>query len=99
MPILDTHRIKTTFWRIAIFYVGGCAFLLKYLADCPGLMSRGFSVFVAGLLVPATSPELLNSSKTKASAAASPFVVAVQMAGIKVLPSSRPDFSWPATLF
>jgi yeast amino acid transporter len=39
------------------------------------------------MVVPADSPLLLNATKAKTSAAASPFVVAIQAAGIKTLPS------------
>lgn len=39
------------------------------------------------MIVPSDSPLLLNANKAKTSAAASPFVVAIQEAGIKTLPS------------
>ncbi|KAL8291302.1 hypothetical protein RQP46_002280 [Phenoliferia psychrophenolica] len=44
------------------------------------------SVFVIGLIVPATDPRLLAANKKSTSAAASPFVVAASVAGVKVLP-------------
>ena len=45
------------------------------------------TVFLLGLLVPYDSPELLFANTKGKTAAASPFVVAVQLAGIKTLPS------------
>ncbi|KAF7563668.1 hypothetical protein G7046_g490 [Stylonectria norvegica] len=45
------------------------------------------AIFLLGLLVPYNSPELLFANKQGKTAAASPFVVAVQLAGIKTLPS------------
>ncbi|GAA5913819.1 uncharacterized protein JCM6883_004006 [Sporobolomyces salmoneus] len=44
------------------------------------------SIFVVGLLVKATDPELLAATKKSTSAAASPFVLAIQRANIKILP-------------
>jgi amino acid transporter len=44
------------------------------------------SIFVVGLLVKATDPELIASTKASTSAAASPFVLAIQRANISVLP-------------
>ncbi|SDA01462.1 BZ3500_MvSof-1268-A1-R1_Chr10-1g02690 [Microbotryum saponariae] len=44
------------------------------------------SIFVVGLIVSANDPDLLTANKRRTSAAASPFVVAIQRAGIKVLP-------------
>ncbi|PWN48032.1 hypothetical protein IE53DRAFT_320134 [Violaceomyces palustris] len=46
-----------------------------------------FSVFMVGLVVPSDHPLLLSATKSKTSATASPFVVAVKIAGIEVLPS------------
>ncbi|KAK0560874.1 amino acid transporter [Tilletia horrida] len=43
-------------------------------------------VFVLGLIVPADDPRLLGANGRKANAAASPFVVAIQIAQIRVLP-------------
>ncbi|KAL7412814.1 putative amino acid transporter [Mrakia frigida] len=43
------------------------------------------SIFVVGLIVPSNSPRLLNNSGSDASA--SPFVIAIEEAGIKALPS------------
>jgi yeast amino acid transporter len=43
------------------------------------------SVFFLGMVVPFNSRELIFASKSKTSAAASPFVVAVQLAGINGL--------------
>lgn len=40
-----------------------------------------------GLIVPASSPALLDANRRSTSAAASPFVVAISIAGIKILPS------------
>jgi len=57
--------IRRTFWRIAVFYIGG--------------------VFVIGLIVPRTNNDLFVANKSKVGAAASPFVVATTLAGIKVL--------------
>ncbi|KAK5732159.1 amino acid transporter [Elasticomyces elasticus] len=45
-----------------------------------------FSVFLLGMNVAYNDPILLNATKQKNSAAASPFVVAIQIAGIKTLP-------------
>ncbi|KAL8277072.1 hypothetical protein RQP46_010500 [Phenoliferia psychrophenolica] len=56
--------IKSVFWRIIFFYIGG--------------------VFVIGLTVPYTNELLLSDSGT---ATASPFVIAIQAAGIHGLPS------------
>jgi len=44
------------------------------------------SVFFLGMLVPYDSPELAFASKARTGAAASPFVVAIKLAGIKALP-------------
>ncbi|PWN47070.1 hypothetical protein IE53DRAFT_382405 [Violaceomyces palustris] len=44
-------------------------------------------VFLVGLVVPSDNPLLLSANKKGTSAAASPFVVAINIAGIKVLPS------------
>ncbi|KAI7624622.1 dicarboxylic amino acid permease [Hortaea werneckii] len=44
------------------------------------------SVFLVGMLVPYDSDRLAWATKQSSSAAASPFVVAIQLAGIKVLP-------------
>jgi len=44
------------------------------------------SVFFLGMLVPYDSPELAFAVKTTAKASASPFVVAIRLAGIKHLP-------------
>ncbi|SCV73881.1 BQ2448_6311 [Microbotryum intermedium] len=44
------------------------------------------SIFVVGLIVSANDPDLLSATKRRTSAAASPFVVAIQRAGIKTLP-------------
>ncbi|POY70900.1 hypothetical protein BMF94_6078 [Rhodotorula taiwanensis] len=44
------------------------------------------SIFVVGLLVKATDPALLATTKKATSAAASPFVLAIERAQIKVLP-------------
>lgn len=62
------RAIRSTFLRIAIFYVGLC--------------------FLVGLNVPSDSPLLLGSTKSsvKGTASASPFVVAIRIAEIKVLP-------------
>ncbi|KAL3424971.1 amino acid permease [Phlyctema vagabunda] len=47
-----------------------------------------FTIFFIGLLIPYDSPELMSSIDSGAtSAAASPFVVAAKLAGVKVLPS------------
>ncbi|KAJ9100712.1 hypothetical protein QFC20_005405 [Naganishia adeliensis] len=61
------RAIKSTFWRILVFYVGG--------------------IFVVGLLVPSNSTALAGANKSAANAAASPFVVAIRLAGIKFLPA------------
>lgn len=45
------------------------------------------SVFLVGLNVPYNSPDLLFANKKKTSASASPFVVAISSAGIRILPS------------
>ena len=44
------------------------------------------SIFFVGLIVPADSPMLLAANKASTTANASPFVVAINVAGIKVLP-------------
>ena len=44
------------------------------------------SVFFLGMLVPYNSKELAFATTQSTSAAASPFVVAIVLAGIKVLP-------------
>lgn len=44
------------------------------------------SVFLVGMLVPYDSKELAFATKAASSAAASPFVVAIQLAGIPALP-------------
>ncbi|PHH51999.1 Dicarboxylic amino acid permease [Ceratocystis fimbriata CBS 114723] len=44
------------------------------------------SVLLIGCLVPYNSPELAFANKSSSSAAASPFVVAIKLAGIDVLP-------------
>ncbi|KAK5126175.1 hypothetical protein LTR08_005014 [Meristemomyces frigidus] len=44
------------------------------------------SVFLLGLIVPYNSDLLIFATKSSTSAAASPFVVAIQIAGIKTLP-------------
>ncbi|TKA56660.1 hypothetical protein B0A53_01855 [Rhodotorula sp. CCFEE 5036] len=44
------------------------------------------SIFVVGLIVKATDPALLATTKKATSAAASPFVLAIERAQIKVLP-------------
>ncbi|GAA5847632.1 hypothetical protein JCM5353_004163 [Sporobolomyces roseus] len=44
------------------------------------------SIFVVGLIVKATDPELKAATKQATSAAASPFVLAIQRANIKILP-------------
>ncbi|GAA6061863.1 hypothetical protein JCM10212_001296 [Sporobolomyces blumeae] len=44
------------------------------------------SIFVVGLIVKANDPELIAATKRSTSAAASPFVLAIQRGGIKVLP-------------
>lgn len=65
------RAIKLTFYRILFFYI--------------------LSVFLLGMIVPYDSPELLFQVKESAkagstNAAASPFVVAIQIAQIKTLP-------------
>src|SRR5205807_10635517 len=44
------------------------------------------SVFLLGMIVPYNSPELIFANKQGSKASASPFVVAISLAGIKVLP-------------
>ncbi|KAJ9094473.1 hypothetical protein QFC21_006012 [Naganishia friedmannii] len=61
------RAIKSTFWRILVFYVGG--------------------IFIVGLLVPSNSTALAGANKSAANASASPFVVAIKLAGIKFLPA------------
>jgi amino acid transporter len=65
------RAIKLTFWRIVVFYI--------------------FSVLLLGMCVPYNSPELKEAvdpkDGNKSSAAASPFVVAINEAGIKYLGS------------
>lgn len=43
-------------------------------------------IFLIGLIVPYNSPELAGATKSKSNAAASPFVVAIKIAGIDALP-------------
>ncbi|EGD88104.1 hypothetical protein H112_04587 [Trichophyton rubrum D6] len=45
------------------------------------------SILFLGMVVPYNHPDLLFANKSSNSASASPFVVAIQIAGIKVLPS------------
>ncbi|KAF3479667.1 dicarboxylic amino acid permease [Arthroderma uncinatum] len=45
------------------------------------------SILFLGMVVPFNHPDLLFANKSSNSASASPFVVAIQIAGIKVLPS------------
>ncbi|PGH36659.1 AAT family amino acid transporter [[Emmonsia] crescens] len=45
-----------------------------------------FSVFLLGMLVPYDSEELIFATNRSSSASASPYVVAIQLSGIKVLP-------------
>jgi amino acid transporter len=66
------RAIKLTFWRIVVFYI--------------------FSVLLLGMCVPYDSKELVAANKggasgNKSSATASPFVVAINEAGIRYLPS------------
>jgi yeast amino acid transporter len=44
------------------------------------------SVFVIGLIVKSNDPDLLAANKATTSAAASPFVVAIRRANIRILP-------------
>lgn len=44
------------------------------------------SVFFLGMLVPYNSPDLIKANKKSTSAAASPFVLAIKLAGIHYLP-------------
>lgn len=44
------------------------------------------SVFLLGIIVPYSSPELSFANKQGSKASASPFVVAISLAGIKALP-------------
>ncbi|GAA6037372.1 hypothetical protein JCM8097_008535 [Rhodosporidiobolus ruineniae] len=44
------------------------------------------SIFIVGLLVSPTDPDLAAANKASTSAAASPFVLAIERAGIKALP-------------
>ncbi|KAI9730480.1 MAG: hypothetical protein M1818_008175 [Claussenomyces sp. TS43310] len=44
-------------------------------------------VLLLGMIVPYNSPELTSANKKSTSAAASPFVVAIQISGIKALPA------------
>lgn len=60
------RAIRSTFFRIALFYVG--------------------LVFLVGLNVPRTSPLLLSARQSRSNASASPFVVAIRIAEIQVLP-------------
>ncbi|KAK2870548.1 hypothetical protein FQN49_003114 [Arthroderma sp. PD_2] len=45
------------------------------------------SILFLGMVVPYNHPDLLFATKASSSASASPFVVAIQIAGIRVLPS------------
>ncbi|KAM5465975.1 amino acid transporter [Microsporum audouinii] len=45
------------------------------------------SILFLGMVVPYNHPDLLFANKSSNSASASPFVVAIQIAGIKILPS------------
>ena len=95
---INPIAIRRTFFRILVFYIGGGMLqMLRPMYRCPNLHGL---VFVIGLIVPRTigvRPTLsctwsrhnllfigpLNKSKT--GAAASPFVVATTLVGIKVL--------------
>ena len=46
-----------------------------------------FGVFALGLVVPSSAPGLLDANRARLSAAASPFVVAANIAGVRTLPS------------
>jgi amino acid transporter len=46
-----------------------------------------FSIFLIGMVVPYTSTKLAGAAKAPGNAAASPFVVAIEIAGISVLPA------------
>lgn len=43
-------------------------------------------VFILGMVVPYDNPELIGAAHASTSAKASPFVIAIKLAGIKVLP-------------
>lgn len=44
-------------------------------------------VFLLGMILPYNDPDLIAANKAKTSASASPFVVAIQLSGIKALPA------------
>jgi amino acid transporter len=44
-------------------------------------------VFLLGLILPYNNPDLIKATKASTSAAASPFVVAIQISGIQALPA------------
>ena len=46
-----------------------------------------FGVLILGMAIPYDNDRLVGATKQKTSAAASPYVIAIQLAGIKVLPN------------
>jgi len=76
--------IKKTFLRIAIFYIFG-VFVVGMAVDSTSYVAS----ISSGLALMRNSPRLTAAAKagTAAGAAASPFVVAIQAAHIKVVPS------------
>jgi amino acid transporter len=46
-----------------------------------------FSIFLIGMVVPYNSPKLAGAAKAASNANASPFVVAIELAGINALPA------------
>ena len=76
-----TRAVRACFCRIVFLYCGSIFTIGTSFAS----MSRTDEMF-SGLVVPANSPLLLSANKHAGNANASPFVVALTVAGIKGLP-------------
>ncbi|KAF8558636.1 general amino acid permease [Imleria badia] len=74
--------MKTVIFRLVIFFVRNILSPIAALID-PCYLKIG-SVIVVGMLVPSNDPSLFQPGET---AGQSPFVIAFQRAGVKVLPS------------
>lgn len=77
------RAIKKVFYRIAVFYVLGV--FSKHTQRLDGFRADRSSISVLGLLVSPNDSQLLNADSS--TAAGSPWVIAIERAGIKGLPS------------
>ena len=82
--------IKRTFWRVSKARnksspISHLDLTLSHPLSLQILMFYVLGIFIIGLLVPANSDRLLTANGNDASA--SPFVIAIENAGIKALPS------------